>query len=112
MVTIKDAAIEKVVVGVRVDKKTFQPFHEPEVDIAMNPLVVVWDPEIAVSFCEAPDAVVAHAIIFGEDNLDWIATNAKFTGEALDNVTEAADFCGRSAFGRDHYDEHGLKNVK
>ena len=104
---VEDAAIEKVVVRVRINEKTFQPFHESEVDVAMNPLVMVWDQEVAIRFCEAPDAVVAHAIIFGEDDLDRIAANAKFTREALHDVPEAAHFGGGSAFGCDHYDEHG-----
>jgi hypothetical protein len=111
MIAIEDAAIEKVVVGMRIDEKAFQPFHEPEVNVAMNPLVMVRDPEIAVGFGEAPNAVVTHAIILGENDLDRVTTNAKFTGEALDNITEAANFRGGSAFGCDHYDEHGGKEV-
>jgi hypothetical protein len=111
MMAVEDAAIEKVVVGMRVDEKTFQPFHEPEVNVAVNPLVVVWDPKIAEGFGEAPDAVVTHAIILGEDDFDGVTTNAKFTGEALDNITEAADFRRGSAFGCDHNDEHGVRRL-
>jgi len=111
MMAVKNAAIEKVVVGVRIDEETSQAFHEPEVNVAMNPLVVVGDPKIAVGFGQTPDAVVAHAIIFGQDDFDRVATNAKFSGQALDDVTEAADFRGGSAFGRDHYDEHGAEEV-
>ncbi len=111
MMTIKDATIEKVVVRVRIDEKTFQPFHEPEVNVAMNPLVVVWDPEITVCLREAPDAVITHAIIFGQNDLDGVAPKAKFTGEALHNIAETTDFCGGRAFGCDHYDEHGAWEV-
>jgi hypothetical protein len=111
MMSIKDPAIEKVVVRMRIDEKTFQPFHEPEVNIAMNPLIVVWHPKIAVAFGQTPDAVVTHAIIFGENDLDRVTTNAKFSGQALDNIAEPADFCRRSAFGCDHYDEHGAEDV-
>jgi len=111
MMAVKNTAIEKIVVGVRIDEETSQAFHEPEVNVAMNPLVVVGDPKIAVGFGQTPDAVVAHAIIFGQDDFDRVATNAKFSGQALDDVTEAADFRGGSAFGRDHYDEHGAEEV-
>ena len=111
MMAIEDAAIEKVVVRMRVDEETFQSFHEPEVNVAVNPLVMVWNPKIAEGFGEAPDPVVTHAIILGEDDFDGVTTNAKFTGEALDNITEAADFRRRSAFGCDHYDKHGAEEV-
>src|SRR5437764_2269588 len=62
VVAVKNAAIEKVVVRMRVDEKTLQPFHEAEINIAMNPLVVVRDPKIGVGFGQTPDAVVTHAI--------------------------------------------------
>src|SRR5262245_42398558 len=96
----------------RIDEKTFQPFHEPEVNVAMNPLVMVRDPKIAVGFGEAPDAVVTHAIILGQNDFDRITTNTKFTGEALDNIAEAADFRRGSALGRDHYDKHGAEEFR
>src|SRR5262245_35348205 len=111
MMTVKDAAIEKIVVGMRIDEETFQSFHEPEVHVAMNPLVVVRNPKIAIGFGEAPNAVVTHAIILRKDDFDRIATNAKFTGEPLDNIAEAADFRRGSALGCDHYDEHGITDV-
>ena len=108
MMTVEDASIEKAVVGMRIDEETFQALHEAEVYIAPNPLVVVGDPEIAIGFGQTPDAVVAHAIVFGQDDFDCVSANAKLPGEALDNIAEAADFCGRSTFGRDHYDVHGV----
>ena|SRR5882724_10779359 len=111
MMAVEDATIEKVVVGMRIDEKAFQSLHEAEVNVAVNPLVMVWDPKIAVGFGEAPNAVVTHAIILGENDFDRVATNAKFTGEALDNIAEAANFRCGSAFGCDHYDEHGAEYI-
>src|SRR5262249_45571885 len=111
MMAVEDAPVEKVVVGMRVDEETFQPFHEPEVHVAMYPLVMVRDPKIAVGFGEAPDAVVTHAIILRQDDFDGVTTDAEFTGEPLDNIAEAADFRRGSALGCDHYDEHGVKDV-
>src|SRR5262249_2761254 len=110
MMPIKDAPVEKVMIRMWIDEKTFQPFHESKVYVAMDPLVVVWHPKITVRFRETPDTVVAHAIIFGQDDFDWIAANAKFPGQALHNIAEAADFCRRCAFGRDHYNEHGVRD--
>ena len=108
MMAVKNAAIEKIVMGMRVNEETFQPFHEPEVNVAVNPLVMIRHPEIAIGFGKSPDAVVTHAIILGENDFDRVATNAKFSGEALNDVAQAADFRRGSAFGCDHYDEHGV----
>jgi hypothetical protein len=107
MMAVKNAAIEKVVVGLWVDEETFQPFHEAEINVAVNPLVVIRDPKIAVGFGQTPDAVVTHAIIFGEDDFDGVATYAELARQALDDIPEPADFSSRRAFGCDHHDEHG-----
>jgi hypothetical protein len=111
VMTVEDASIEKAVVGMRIDEETFQALHEAEVYIAPNPLVVVRDPKIAIGFGQFPNAVVTHAVIFGQDDFDCVSANAKLPGEALDNIAEAADFCGRSTFRCDHYDVHGIETV-
>ena len=112
VVAVKDSAIEEVMMGVRIDEKTFQAFHESEIDVAMNPLVVVRNPKVGEGFRQTPDAVVTQAIVFGEDDFDRITTNPELSRETLDDVAEAADFCGGSALGCDHYDEHGARKIR
>jgi hypothetical protein len=111
ILAVKNFAIEKIVRRMRINEETFQPFHEPKVNVAMNPLVMVRNPKIAVGFGEAPDTIVTHAIIFGKNHLDRVATNPQFSRETLHDVTEAADFCGGSALGGDHYDEHNSREA-
>ena len=107
---VKNAAIKKIVVRMWLDKEALQPFHESEINIAVNPLIVVRHQEIAVSFGQTPDAVIPHAIILGQNDLDRITANAELAGQSLNNVPKPADLCGWSALGRDHCDEHGVLN--
>ena len=102
IVPVKNPPIEKIVVRMRVDKKAFEALHEPEVNVAVNPLAVVRHPKIAVGFGQVPDAIVPHVVVFREDDLNRIAANVKFSGKVLNDVTELADFCGGSAFGGNH----------
>ncbi len=111
MVAVKNAAIEEIVMRMGIDEETFESLHEAEINVAMNPLVMVRNRKITVGFGEAPDAIVTHAIVFRQDDLDRIAANAEFAGKTLNDIGQPADFCRRSALGCDHYDEHGGEGV-
>jgi hypothetical protein len=111
VMTVEDATIEEIVLRMWLDEKAFQALHKPEVNVAPNPLVVVRNPKIAVAFGQAPNAVVTHAIVLGQDDFNRVATNPQFAGEALNDIAQSANLCGGSAFGCDHHDIHGAREA-
>jgi hypothetical protein len=110
-VAVEDAAVEEIAVEMGFDEEAAQAVHPAGEDIAMDPEVMEGDVEIGIGFVETVDAVVAHAVVFGEDDFDGMGAESEFFGEAVDDVGEAADFGGGSALGGDHDDEHGGDNI-
>src|SRR5690349_8829385 len=110
LLTVKNATIEKVLSGVCVDKETLQTVGESEVNIAMDPMVMIGHPEVAEAFGQAPNAVVAQAIVFGQYDFDGVAADRKLLGETLDNIPQPSDLGDRGALRRDHGDEHKRLN--
>src|SRR5690349_815190 len=85
MVAVKHAAVEEIAVQVRFDKETLEAIHPAEVNVAMDPVLIKGHPKIAVALGQTPNAVVAHAIVLGQDNLDGVAANLQFLGQAMDH---------------------------
>src|SRR6516225_7275327 len=73
VVAIKYAAVEKVPIEVRLDKEAFQAIHPPEINVAMNPVLIIGNPQVAMGLGQARDAVVPHTVVFGENDLNRIA---------------------------------------
>ena len=86
LVAVHDAAAEKVFKEMRLDEIDLHAVDESEIDIAMNPEMVVRNPQIAVRFGVAPDAVHTHAIVARHDDFDVIAPDGKFAGQALHDI--------------------------
>ena len=104
--SIKNSSVEKIMIGMRVDEEALQPFHEPEVDIAVDPAIVVWHPKIAVHLMEPEDPVVAHAIVLWQDDLDMISPDRQLVGESLDHVAQTTHLGHRCTFRAGHHNIH------
>src|SRR5689334_16907558 len=63
VMSIKDATVEEMLFGVRLDKEAFHPVNEPEVSVATNPPVVIRHPQVAVDVTKSEDPVIAHAVV-------------------------------------------------
>jgi hypothetical protein len=71
---IEDASIEEILMGMGFDEKAFQSMDKAKIDVTVKILIVVGDPKIAISFLQAPDVVVTHAVIFRQNDFDGIAS--------------------------------------
>ena len=105
-VAVKDAPVEEIALRVGLDKEALQVIDHPEIDITMDRLVVIGYPQIPVAFGQAPDAIVAHAVVLGQDDFHRVAANGQFLGQSLNDIRQPADFGGRRAFWRDHDNKH------
>src|SRR5205823_5577257 len=106
MMSVKDAAVEKIMLRMRIDKKASQALYKPEMDFAPDPPVVIWHPKIIVDFAESEDTVVSQAIVFWQDNLYMVSPNGQLVAESLDYVPQATNFGNRSTFGAGHHNVH------
>ena len=97
MVPVKHAPVEKIAVGVRIDEKAFQAIHPAGIHVAMHPLVVIRHPQVAIALGQPCDAVVAHAIILGQDDFNRVSAEGEFLREPVDDVPKTADFSRRRA---------------
>jgi hypothetical protein len=48
--------------------------------------------EVAVGVMEAPDVVVAHAVVHGQDQFDGVALFGEFCAESVDHIAQASGF--------------------
>src|SRR5260370_25456503 len=106
MMPIKNAAVEEIAVGMRLDEEALQAIHPAKVHVAVHPLVVIGHPQVAVRLGQPPDAVISHAVILGEYDLDSVAADAQFFCQAVHDVRQATDLGGGRALWRGHYDKH------
>ena len=56
---------------------------------------------------EPLDPVVAHAVVFGKDDVEGVPTQFQLAAEAQDDLAQSARLRHRRALGSNHYDEHG-----
>ena len=100
------AAVEEVLARMRVDEEALATVDMPEIHGAMDMVIEPGHPQIWVHDLQSPNLIVAHAIVFGQDNFDCMTANAELFGEAVYNVSEAAHLGGRRALRRNHHDKH------
>ena len=98
VISIKIAAIEKILLRMRLNKKTFQAIDKTKIDIAMNMLIIEGNPKATVCFLQPPDPVKAHTVVERKYNLYSIASHFKFTGKALNNVSQSTNLSDRRTF--------------
>jgi len=103
---VAHAADEEIVVRMGINEEAFQALHPPTINGTRNPQVVIGHPQVAIDLVHSLDSVIAHAIVFGQDNLDGMAAHRKLPGQALNDVSQTAHFGRRSALGCDHHNEH------
>ena len=101
MEAIEGSAVEKIVLGVRLNKVALTPMNEPKPDGAGNRTAVPRDPEFFPNFVKSPDLVVPHAVVFRQNDLNIIATNLEFAAEPEYDVGETSNLRYRSQFRRD-----------
>ena len=87
-------------------KKTLKVVCEAKVHIASKVLVVKRNPEIAIDFVKIVDAIMAHTIVFGQNDLYGVPEDRQFIRKPLNSISQTADFGNRCAFRSDHDDIH------
>ena len=103
---VESSAVEEIMRGVGLDEEALEAVDEAEIDIAMDGGVVKRDHEVGEGAGESPDAVVAHAVVFGEDELDCMAADGQFVRQTLSDVSESAYFGDGGTLRRNHDDVH------
>ena len=106
MRAVELSAIEKFFLGMRVDEETTPAVHEAEPHRAVDEPAVPGHRQILVRDGEPPDVVVAHAVVFGKDDVDGVAAFFQLAAEAEDDVAEPACLRDRRALRSDKYDIH------
>ena len=99
------AAVEEVVMGVRLDEEALAPMHEAEEDGAVDGPLEPGHPEVAIDLVQFVDLIVAQVGVFGQDDLDMVAADGVFAADAEDHVCQAADLGHRGHLGGDVDDE-------
>jgi len=109
------AAVEEIVRRMRLDEKTFAAVHEAEPDRTMNGVVVPRTmngvvvprhPKVLHGNLQAPDVVVAHAVILRQDNLHFIAADLQFPAQTEHHIPQPADLGDGRAFRSNLHDIH------
>jgi len=65
VVTIENAAVEKISVGMCIYKEAFTAVDKTEEDRAVDPMVIEGNPQIIVCFLKTINMVIPHTVIFG-----------------------------------------------
>src|SRR5258708_25136627 len=99
---VKYAAIEKNLIRMRLDKKTFAAMDEPEVNAAMHCAVIPRHPQILIGDLEAVNLIVPQAIVLRQNDFDGIATRLQLAAQTIHDISETADFGDRRALRRYH----------
>jgi hypothetical protein len=106
LLPVKNTPVEKVLIGVGLDEKTFSPVDKPEEDRAVDRTAIEGYPEVVVHPGEAVDVVITHAIVFRQDDLNIIAPYFQFVRKPVYDIGEPSHLGDRRAFRRNHHDEH------
>ena len=67
------ATAEEVVARMRVDEEALATVHMAEIHSAMDMVIEPRHPQVLVGDVQSPDLIVAHAIVFRQDDLDRVA---------------------------------------
>lgn len=105
--TVERAAVEKIMLVVRINEVALPAIHKTEEDRAMDRAAIPRHPQILIRDLQPENLVVAQAIVFREDDLDGVTANLEFATQAEDDVAQPADFGDRRAFGCDLDNVHG-----
>ena len=103
---VKRAAMEEVLVGVRLDEEALSPVHEAEIDAAVHRAAIPRHPEVLEAELQVEDLVVAQAVILGQDDLHRVAADLQFPAQAEHDVAQPADLGHGRALRRNHHDIH------
>ncbi len=98
IITIKDSAVKKVMFRMSIYEKTFTPMDKPEKYGTVNPLVIIWNPQVIVNFLKRVNLVIPHAVVFRKDDLNVVAPDLKFTAESVYHICKSADLGNRCTF--------------
>ena len=69
--------------------------NEAKIDIAVNLLIVAGNPQIAIGLLQTPDMIVAHAIVFGQNDFNGVASYLKLVRETFNDIPQTADLGSR-----------------
>ena len=89
-----------------VDKETSAAVDKSEKHGAVDPAVIIGDPQIIKDLHQPVYMVIAHAVILREYDLNIITPDFKFTAESEYNIGKTAYFGYRCAFRCYHNDVH------
>jgi hypothetical protein len=89
-VAIDQPAVEEILEEVGLDKEALHPIHETEEHIAVDPEMMIRNPQVAVALGETPDTVVFHDIVLGQDDLHMMPANGQLPGQSVHHVGQSA----------------------
>jgi len=87
---VKNAPVEEISLRMWFDEEAFQAIHPSNIHIAMNPLIVVRHPKVAIGFGQTRDPVIARTVVLRQDDLDCVAANGQFFRQAVNDVRQTA----------------------
>jgi len=87
MMAVKNASVKEILVRVGFYEKTLKVVCEAKVHIASKVLVVKGNPEIAIDFVKIVDAIIAHAIVFGQHDLHGVPADRQFMRKPLNDIS-------------------------
>ena len=79
-------AVKKVFLEMGIYEETLPAVDKTEKDRAVDPSVIIRDPEIVVYLLQSIDMVIPHTVIFWKDNLHIVPPDLEFTSQSIDNI--------------------------
>ncbi len=103
---VERAAVEEVLVGMRLDEEALAAVHEAEIDAAMDGVVIPRHPQVFERELQVEDLVIPQAIVFGQDDLHRVPPNLQFPAQPEHDVAQPPHLGHGGALGSNHYDIH------
>jgi hypothetical protein len=105
-VPVQAPPAEDIRCRMRLNEKAFPPVRVAEPDGAAHRAAVPRHPQITVAGLQAPNAVVPHAGVLRQDDLDRVSPEFQFAAEARHRIAEPACLGHRGALRGHHHDIH------
>ncbi len=103
---VEGAAVEEVVVGMRLDEEALAAVHEAEIDAAMHGVVVPRHPQVFERELQVEDLVIPQAVVLGQDDLHRVAANLQLPAQPEHDVAQPPHLGHGGALGCNLNDIH------
>lgn len=103
--------IKKVFGRVRLDEKAQPSMNPAAVYGTMNAIAIPRHPQIPVCIMHAPNVVIAHTVVFWQNQLDRMTLGLKLSAQSVNDVPQSSCFNNRRTFRSDLNNVHKVLSV-